>query len=74
MRRKSFTMAGMGKSKPLNEDDQVVVSGLLEGGDALSIHYRGGVSRGTDLLWEINGTKGNLQLTPQPAATPSSSR
>jgi hypothetical protein len=35
MRRKSFTMAGMGKSKPMNEDDQVVVSGLLEGGDAL---------------------------------------
>jgi predicted dehydrogenase len=63
MRRKSFTMAGMGKSKPMNEDDQVVVSGLLEGGDALSIHYRGGDSCGTDLLWGINGTKGNLQLT-----------
>jgi hypothetical protein len=35
MRRKPFTTAGMGKSKPLNEDDQVLVSGLLEGGDAL---------------------------------------
>src|SRR6266702_4053611 len=33
------------------------------GGAALSIHYRGGVSRGTNLLWEINGTEGDLQLT-----------
>jgi predicted dehydrogenase len=42
--------------------DQVAVSGLLESGAALSIHYRGGHSRGTNLLWEINGTKGDLQL------------
>jgi predicted dehydrogenase len=45
-------------------EDQVAVSGLLEGGAALSIHYRGGSSRGTNLLWEItNGTEGDLQLT-----------
>jgi predicted dehydrogenase len=41
----------------------VAVSGLLEGGAAFAIHYRGGVSRGTNLLWEINGTEGDLQLT-----------
>jgi predicted dehydrogenase len=41
----------------------VGVSGVLEGGAAFSIHYRGGVSRGTNLLWEINGTEGDLQLT-----------
>src|SRR5947199_74994 len=63
MRRKSFTIAGTGESKPMNADDQVLVSGLLEGGAALSIHYRGGVSRGTNLLWEINGTEGDLQVT-----------
>ncbi len=39
------------------------VTGLLEGGAAFSIHYRGGVSRGTNLLWEINGSEGDLQLT-----------
>jgi predicted dehydrogenase len=27
------------------------------------IHYRGGQSRGTNLLWEINGTEGDLQVT-----------
>src|SRR2546427_8375563 len=63
VRRKSFTIAGTEESKPMTAEDQVCVTGLLEGGAALSIHYRGGVSRGTNLLWEINGTEGDLQLT-----------
>jgi predicted dehydrogenase len=63
MRRQSFTVAGTGETKPMNADDQVAVSGLLEGGAAFSIHYRGGSSRGTNLLWEINGSQGDLQLT-----------
>jgi len=63
VRRKSFTITGTGESRPMNTDDQVLVTGLLEDGAALSIHYRGGVSRGTNLLWEINGTEGDLQLT-----------
>src|SRR5436309_14271424 len=62
-RRKSFTIAGTEESRPMKADDQVSVTGLLEGGAALSIHYRGGRSRGTNLLWEINGTEGDLQLT-----------
>src|SRR5256712_11653763 len=63
MRRKSFTVVGTGESKPMAADDQVSVSGLLEGGAAFSIHYRGGSPRGTNLLWEINGTEGDPQLT-----------
>src|SRR5437667_1001093 len=63
MRRQTFTIAETGESKPMAADDQVAVSGLLEGGAAFSIHYRGGVSRGTNLLWEINGSEGDLQLT-----------
>jgi len=63
MRRKSFTIAETGESRPMNADDQVCVAGLLQGGTALSIHYRGGRSRGTNLLWEINGTEGDLQVT-----------
>jgi predicted dehydrogenase len=63
VRRETFTIAGTGESKPMNAEDQVGVTGLLEGGVAFSIHYRGGVSRGTNLLWEINGTEGDLQLT-----------
>jgi predicted dehydrogenase len=63
VRRKTFTIAGTDESKPMNTEDQVAVTGLLEGGAAFSIHYRGGSSRGTNLLWEINGTEGDLQLT-----------
>src|SRR5213595_2980842 len=63
VRRESYAIEGTGESKPMTADDQVLVSGLLEGGAALSIHYRGGVSRGTNLLWEINGTEGDLQLS-----------
>src|SRR2546428_5307410 len=43
--RKSFTVAGAGDTKPMTADDQVAVSGLLEGGAAFSIHYRGGSPR-----------------------------
>ena len=63
VRRKSFTIAKTGESKPMTAEDQVCLTGLLEGGAAFSIHYRGGYSRGTNLLWEINGTDGDLQLT-----------
>src|SRR5436853_5332971 len=63
VRRKSFTIAGTGEKKAMATDDQVGVTGLLESGAAFSIHYRGGQSRGTNLLWEINGTEGDLQLT-----------
>src|SRR5438270_1242034 len=63
IRRKTFTIAGTDERKAMAADDQVCVTGLLEGGAAFSIHYRGGVSRGTNLLWEINGTEGDLQLT-----------
>src|SRR3989475_3854142 len=58
VRRKSFKIAGTGENKLMNADDQVLVSGLLEGGAALSIHYRRGVSRGPNLLWESNGAEG----------------
>jgi predicted dehydrogenase len=62
-RRTTFTIAGTDESKTMAADDQIAVTGLLEGGAAFSLHYRGGVSRGTNLLWEINGTEGDLRLT-----------
>jgi len=63
LRRKTLTVADTGESKAMTTDDQIGVTGLLQGGAAGSIHYRGGQSRGTNLLWEINGTEGDLQLT-----------
>jgi predicted dehydrogenase len=63
IRRKSFVIPKTGETKPMTAEDQVAVTGLLEGGAAFSIHYRGGYSRGTNFLWEINGTDGDLQIT-----------
>jgi predicted dehydrogenase len=43
-------------------EDQVAIAGTLESGATISVHYRGGKSRGTNFLWEINGTEGDLVL------------
>lgn len=40
--------------------DQIAVSGILESGALASVHFRGGLSRGTHFQWEINGTEGDL--------------
>jgi predicted dehydrogenase len=48
---------------PMTASDQIAMTGLLEGGAVASFHMRGGVSRGTNFLWEINGTEGDLVIT-----------
>jgi predicted dehydrogenase len=62
-RRKYITVAETGEQRPLTAHDQVLVSAVLENGAPLSVHYRGGTSRGINLLWEINGTRGDVQVT-----------
>jgi predicted dehydrogenase len=52
-----------GETRKKTAADQIMIHGTLESGAAVSSHYRGGVSRGTNLLWEINGTKGDIQVT-----------
>jgi predicted dehydrogenase len=62
-RRKTFIIAETQEVLPMQADDQIVVGGILESGVVVSIHYRGGTSRGTNFLWEINGTEGDIQIT-----------
>ncbi|MDK3018795.1 Gfo/Idh/MocA family protein [Pseudodonghicola flavimaris] len=52
-----------GETRPKTAPDQLLVQGTMASGAAVSVHYRGGVSRGTNLLWEINGTEGDIQVT-----------
>jgi predicted dehydrogenase len=52
-----------GEVKPMSVADQVVIGGTLTGGAVASVHFRGGISRGTKFLWEINGTDGDLVIT-----------
>lgn len=43
--------------------DQVALTGRLDNGTVAAVHYRGGVSRATNLHWEINGTDGDIVVT-----------
>lgn len=63
VRRKSTHVTDTRETITRTTPDQVLVQGTLESGAAYSIHYRGGVSRGVNLLWEINGTEGDIQVT-----------
>ncbi len=59
----TVTVTDTGESRPKTAADQIMVHGTMASGAACSIHYRGGTSRGTNLLWEINGTEGDIQVT-----------
>ena len=59
----SVKIADTGDVRPKSAPDQIMIQGTLTSGAAVSVHYRGGVSRGTNLLWEINGTEGDIQVT-----------
>jgi len=50
-RRKVTHVTERGELIPSTSHDQILVHGALESGAALSILYRGGISRGTNLLW-----------------------
>ncbi|OYC99546.1 hypothetical protein [Rhizobium sp. N324] len=42
----------------------MIVSGILERGVTVSIHYRGGTPRdGDGLFWEIHGTEGDIRVS-----------
>jgi predicted dehydrogenase len=63
-RRTTALVADTGETLPVSAPDQVLVSGLLANGAPVSIHYRGGMARdGDGLLWEINGTKGDIRVS-----------
>jgi len=52
-----------GAEVPLRVPDQVAVAGRLSNGSFLSVHFRGGLTRGTNFRWEINGSNGVLVVT-----------
>ncbi len=52
-----------GEMVPKTIADQIAVSGILQNGAVVSIHYRSGLSRASNFTWEINGSKGDLLVT-----------
>jgi predicted dehydrogenase len=61
--RKEIYVTDTNENVPLRAADQILVNGVLSSGAVASLHMRGGLSRGTNLLWEINGTHGDLVIT-----------
>lgn len=61
--RTEVTLAGTLGFIPADGPDQIAVHGLHENGAVMSLHMRGGVSQGTNLLWEINGSEGDLMVS-----------
>ncbi len=57
---------------PMTAADQVWFSGRTPAGAVLTGHYRGGLWRGTNLMWEILGTEGEIRSPPRPATCRSS--
>jgi predicted dehydrogenase len=62
-RRASGFNVDTGQSLPMSAEDQVLVSGMLASGAPISVHFRGGMAHGSGLLWEINGSEGDLRLS-----------
>ncbi|MFH8987581.1 Gfo/Idh/MocA family protein [Streptomyces sp. NPDC017940] len=62
-RRPLVREEGSGRTLPMTVEDQLAVSGRLTSGAVASLHFRGGLSRGTGFHWEINGTDGDLVVT-----------
>ena len=62
-RRHQVLARDTGEMLPMTAADQVLMQGVLSSGAPVSMHYRGGSARGAGLMWEINGTKGDIRLT-----------
>jgi predicted dehydrogenase len=63
-RRPKALAADTGEVLPVTAPDQVLVSAVFASGVPASIHYRGGAARdGDGLLWEINGTEGDIRVS-----------
>lgn len=62
IRQPKVTQLETGQVWDKRTPDQLVVSGTLESGAVATVHYRGGTSRGSNFVWEINGTKGDLRI------------
>lgn len=63
-RRTQVLALDTGAVLPMSAPDQVLVSGVLADGAPASIHFRGGEARGVPgLVWDINGSEGDLRVT-----------
>ncbi|WP_158929560.1 Gfo/Idh/MocA family protein [Acidisphaera sp. S103] len=60
--RDKIALAGSGELITKTSPDQLVVSGIVGDGAAVSFQVRGGMARGLEFLFEIHGETGDLVL------------
>ncbi|VFR32319.1 putative oxidoreductase [plant metagenome] len=63
VRQRYVSVADADAMLPVSAPDHIAIAGRLANGTVASVFYRGGVSRGDNFRWEINGSKGDLVLT-----------
>ena len=61
--RDNTKMIETGEEVSMNVPDQIALSGRLADGAFLNVHMRGGMSRGTNFRWEVNGAEGDIVVT-----------
>lgn len=61
--RTQAIIAETGEQIPMTSPDQLLVTAEMPDDVVFSAHFRGGISRSTNLLLEINGEEGDLQIT-----------
>ncbi|WP_419730206.1 Gfo/Idh/MocA family protein [Lichenicola sp.] len=61
-RRPLVRVIDTGATLPMTAADQVLVAAISDAGIPVSVHYRGGSSPDRGLVWEVNGTAGDLRL------------
>jgi predicted dehydrogenase len=62
VRQQEVRVVDEGSNIKATAPDRIAITGGLRSGAVASIFYRGGVSRGDNLRWEINGSEGDLVL------------
>jgi predicted dehydrogenase len=63
VRRPTVTLSDTSGTVSVSAPDHIAISARLASGAVASVFYRGGVSRGDNFRWEINGSQGDLVLT-----------
>ena len=61
--RDHIPLEASGEMVAKTSPDQLVVNGVIADGAVVSFQVRGGMTRGTDFLFEIHGDNGDLALT-----------
>lgn len=62
-RRRTVRIIETGETIDMKTPDHLMANVMLRSGAPLVLQLRGGLPRGTKLLWEINGTEGDLRIT-----------